>query len=241
MPRIIRAFLTICLFTPAAVRGQSASSTAKAFFQAQTDKQWLEMADFVDSSSLRALRGIADKQIQGLSAMAKPEMRAKMDSMGAIGMAKTMDGLQAMLGQGSMLRFTFARVTDTTELQAMSDRELMGRWFEAKSLGYLLGLSGGMLKGLIATMPPPAGDVMQSTLDTFGSMKMKWEVVGEIAEGDSVAHVAFRIAGLTPPAPTGILTFRASGARWYIRFRNPDDQLGHLAALVMAAMQALQP
>jgi hypothetical protein len=121
--------------------------------------------------------------------MATPEMRAKMDSMGVTGMAKGLEGIQATLGPGSMLRFTFARVNDAAELQAMSDREF----------------------------------------------------VGEIAEGDSVRHVAYRIAGVSPMASTGISTFRASGKRWYIGFTNPDDQLGHMTALGMAALQALQP
>ena len=46
---------------------------------------------------------------------------------------------------------------------------------------------------------------------------------------------------MSPKASTGTSTFRASGKRWYIGFTNPDDQLGHMTALGMAALQALQP
>src|SRR3990170_4439372 len=228
MRRVIRAFLAILLVAPAALRGQSASSTAKAFFQAQTDKRWQAMADFVDSASLKALRGIADRMTLTMSTLSSPEGRARMDSAGVSDMAKALEGLQAMLGgPGSMLRFTFARVTDAAELQAISDRELMGRWFEARSAGYLAGLTtDGMLKGM---------------LDKIESTKLNWEIVGEIAEGDGVSHVVYRVAGMTPQAPTGILTFRASGRRWYIRFASPNEQLGHMATLGTAAQQRWRP
>ena len=158
-------------------------------------------------------------------------------------MAKALEGLQAMLGgPGSMLRFTFARVTDAAELQAISDRELMGRWFEAKSAGYLAGLTtDGMLKGMLDKLPPSAGNEMRAMLDKIESTKLNWEIVGEIAEGDGVSHVVYRVAGMTPQAPTGILTFRASGRRWYIRFASPNEQLGHMATLGTAAQQRWRP
>src|ERR1017187_1618839 len=206
MSRVLRAFFALSLVAPAALCAQSASATAKAFFQAQTAKQWLAMADFVDTTSLRVLRGIADTQVQGMTTMAMPATRARMDSMGASGALKASDAVQAMLGPGSTLRYTFARVTGAAELQAMSDRELMARWFEAKSVASLFGLSGGMMKQMMAMMPQSSSGETQSMLDRAESSSTSWEIVGVISEGDSLAHVAYRVAGITPPAPTAILT-----------------------------------
>ena len=239
MPRTLRAFLMVLVLAPAAARGQSASVAARTFFQAHTDRQWLAMADCVDTSSLKAVRRVADRMISAFSTVAKPEARAKLDSAGATGVLSLMDGIQSIMGPGSMLRFEFARVKDAAELQALSDRELLGRWFEAKSVGYAIGLvSGGMMKAMLDRMPAPAGAELKSALDQAGASPIRWEVVGEIAEGDSVAHVAYRAAGLTPQASTGILTFHSSRGRWYIRFTDPVEQLGHMSALAITAMQA---
>ena len=241
MLRLLRAFIVALALVPAAARCQSASATARAFFQAHTDHQWQAMADFVDSASLRAMREVADKMVASFATMAKPEVRAAMDSAGVGAMANMMSSLQSMMGPGSMLRFMFAHVTDAAELQAMPDRDLMARWFEAKSPGYTMGLaSNDMLKGMIDRMPAAEGSGMRAAMDVAGATPLPWEVVGEIPEGRGVSHVVYRVAGQTPQGATGILTFRATGGRWYIHFTNPDDQLGHMAALALSAMQAAQ-
>ena len=69
-----------------------------------------------------------------------------------------------------------------------------------------------------------------------------WDVVGEFREPDGAAHVIFRLAGKTPPASTGVLTFRpAQDGKWYLTFANTDDQLAPFAGMVLRTMMPTPP
>ena len=225
----------------APLAGQSAAATAKTFFKANTDRQWLAMADLVDSSSQRAMRADADRTAQLFAKMASPAARAMTDSMGAPGFGRMMEGIGSRFGDGSMLRLYYARVTDAAELALLSDREILARWFEAKSPGYLMSIGSGMvIKGMMEKLTPEAGTAMQAGLDSAQAMNIDWDVVGEVAEGESVAHVTYRVAGLAPAAATGVLTFhRVLGGRWRVHFASPNDQLAYMSKLSLDALQRL--
>lgn len=242
MPRILRALVAAALLAPSVATGQSASAAAKAFLQAQTDKQWLTMADLVDTSSLRALRASADRSARTYATAMRPETRSAMDSMGMGGIGKTMEGVQSMFGPGSMLRIEYARVQDAAEIQAMSDRELMARWFEAKSFAYMMNIMmGGMLKPMLDKMPAGANSEMQAEFAKLDSAKTRWEIVGEVNESANVAHVVYRVAGTTPSSPAATLTFQRTGGRWLLHFDSPEGQLTQMAQLGMAAMKPKMP
>ena len=135
----------------------------------------------------------------------------------------------------------FARVKDPAELTSMTDTELMARWFEAKSPGYLTDLGAGMgMQQMMANVSPEAAASMQEGLDKVKAINVKWDVIGELAEGPGVAHVLYRVAGLSPRGPTATLTFQ-SGAdkRWRIHFTSPDGQLAQMASLAVAALQVM--
>lgn len=238
--RFFRMCFAVLVLVPAVVRGQSATASAKAFFQAHGDKQWMAMADLVDSASLRVIRIVANQLTTTLATASSPRVRATMDSAGASGMVAAMDGLRSLLG-GSLLQFSFAHVANADELLALSNRELMSRWFEAKSFAYLGSLmSGTLLKPMMGKLADSANAGIQSAFDAMQNVVIGWEVIGEIAEGDTLRHVAYRVAGSTPRGAAGVLTFvRRPGARWLVTFTNPDDQLGHMAALGNAALQSL--
>jgi hypothetical protein len=241
MSRIATYLLALLAVASPALSAQTASATANGFLQAQSGSQWQAMAEFVDSSSLHVLRGVSDKLAASLAAAQRPEVRAAMDSMGGSAMGQAIGGLQAMFG-GSMLQTIFAHVTSADSLRAMSDRELMARWFEAKSFAYATELMmSTMFKGLMDKLPAGASAEMQTEMDKVRSQTTAWQVIGEILEGDTVAHVAYRIAGQTPEGASGVLTLRKSSGTWYVHFTDPDDQLAAMATLGMKAMQAKIP
>jgi hypothetical protein len=234
MRTIIAAIFCSTLLVHSEVSAQSASVAARQFFQAYTDKQWFMMAGVVDSTSLVALRGMGETMVRNFAAASRPAAKAAMDSTG---MAKTMEGLQAMFGGGSMLRLMFANVTDEAQFKALSDRELMARWFEAKSLAYLTTvMAGGMLGGMMDKVPGSAVEI-RSEMDRMAQQRQAWQVVGEIMEGDSIAHVTYRVVGEEASA-AGVLTFKASRGVWKIHFTSPDDQLVPMTQLAMRAAQA---
>lgn len=217
---------------------QTPLQAAKDFLQAHTDQQWSTMASFVDSASLRALRATADRMAAMLAVASSPAARAAADSMRAPELARAMEGIQSMFGGASMLQLMFARVPDTVALKALSDRELMARWFEAKSIGYVSEIASASMS---QRMSERAGRSVQRAYDRLGALRLPWEVIGSAVEGDSIAHVVYRLAGRNPPAATGVLTFRSTNGRWLIRFTNPDDQLAALNALVLRAVQDTPP
>ena len=242
MSRISVRLAVLVLLAVSPLSAQTASARARAFFQAHTDTQWVAMADFVDSASLHAMRGVADTLVGRAELTSNPDfLRATADSAGLGGLGQMLSGFQSMFG-ASLLGTTFARVSSADELRAMSDRELMARWFEAKSFSYATSMvMGTMFKGLMDNLPGAAATDLQAALSGVTSTPIAWQVIGEIAEGDSVSHVAYRVAGQTPTGPIGVLSFKKSAGKWYIHFTDPDDQLAQMSALAMSAIQARLP
>ncbi len=239
MSRFVRAIIALSLGASAA-QAQSATASAQAFFQAQSSKQWMVMATLVDSSSMHAVRAAGETMIQQMSFATSPEAKAMMDSMGAPGASKMIEGLRSMMGPGSIVRMMFARVQDPAELTQMTDTELMARWFEAKSPGYLTQMGGGLgMSQMLANAPPEAVAAMQEGFDKVAGTITKWDVIGELPEGPTVAHVMYRVAGQSPRGATAVLTFeRGADKRWRIHFTSPDEQMAQMNALAMAAMKA---
>jgi hypothetical protein len=220
------------------MNAQAASAVARAFLQANTDRRWDAMADLVDAASLRALRTIAETRASTFSTADRPETRASLDSMGMTNLTRGMDGMRGMLGGASLLSFMFAGVNDAEQVRALSDHDLMARWFEAKSPGYLARLtSESLMKGMLDRLPPDRAAEVRAGFDSLQSRRIAWEVVGEVREGPGVAHVTYRAAGRTPPSATAVLTLQASGSKWYVHFTDPDDQLAQMATFATRAMR----
>lgn len=237
MTRRFRSVVAILSLVPAALSAQGAAAAAKAFFGAQSDKNWLGMADLVDSSSLRAVRDQAMKISATFATMAKPETKAILDSLGVSNMSRAVEGIQGMFGGTPLLAMSFARVKDGAEFAAMTDREIMARWFEAKSPGYLTTvMSGGMFKGMLENFPGGAAAEVKSAMAGIVSTPINWDVVGEIADGPGVSHVIYRAGGGSPAQPTSVLTFHMSGGQWRVWFMSPDDQLADLAQHALRAV-----
>jgi hypothetical protein len=228
---------TLFVLLPAAVGAQGASEAARAFLGAHSSNQWAEMARLVDSASLAVVRaeGIRTLRIMETVQNYQPTVP---DTGAAAGLRRMLEGARSMMGT-NMLEMTFANVRTEQEMNALSDLELMARWFEAKSPEYLRRRGMGMMESMLpAEARAAAQDAMASTVVSMP----QWEVVGEFREPDSAAHVIFRIAGKTPRASTGVLTFRrAQGGKWCLTFGNTDDQLAPLAAMVLRTMMPTVP
>lgn len=89
-------------------------------------------------------------------------------------------------------------------------------------------------------MPPDAKRELDSVTAAMSGIVIDWAIVGEVAEGNSLAHVTYRAAGFTPAATTGVLTFKLSGGRWRVQVNSLEDgeQLTVMSELEALALQA---
>jgi hypothetical protein len=220
--------IALLILAPSLVGAQTASAAAKAFLQAHTEGKWDVMAELIDSTSIRSVRVVAQRL---LTQMAMIESSPSRDAADSTGLGSLLQGVRSMMGNFNVLQMTFARVMNDAQVNTLSDRELMARWLEAKSPGYSAELTARMMQSMMRSMPPGSEDEVNAALEAMGSKTVAWEVVGEVLEGDTLAHVTYRVAGRTTPAPTGVLTFARTGGRWLVHFASPDDQLTTMSTL----------
>jgi len=180
----------------------------------------------------QALRGVADNLVASFSLL--DPAKARKDSTGADPMAGMRQSLQGLLGS-NMLSMMFARVENETALRALSNRDLMTRWFEAKSNDYLSEMGAGITNRLVVNRE--FQEQAQSGIEKMRSMRFRWEILGEIADGGNTTHIVYRLAD-DLPGEAGVLTFQKSGERWYIHFVDPNIQLGTMAGFALRAAQA---
>ena len=233
-----RALAAMLFVLPTAAAGaQDASEAARAFLGAHSRSQWVEMARLVDSASLAVVRAEAIRLLRTMQALPSYQPSAS-DTGAATGFRRMVEGVMSMTG--SMLEMSFANVRTEQEMNALSDLELMARWFEAKSPEYL---RKGMGRELMAAiMPAETRSAAQEAMTSAVLQMPQWDVVGEFREPDGAAHVIFRVAGKTPRASTGVLTFRqAQDRNWYLTFGNTEDQLAPFAAMVLRTMMPTLP
>jgi len=236
MRRTLVAMLLV--LPPAAAGAQGASEAARAFLRAHSSSQWAEMARLVDSASQAVVRAEATRTLRTMAALPRYQPPAS-DTGAATGFRRVVEGAMSMTG--SMLEMTFANVRTEQEMNALSNLELMARWFEAKSPEYLL-RSGMVRDMMLAFMSADSLSVAKAAMTSAVPALPQWEVVGEFRERDGAAHVIYRVAGKTPRAGTGVLTFRrARDRKWYLTFENTDDQLAPFAAMVPRAMMGAVP
>ena len=227
----------LCLLAPAAAGAQGASEAARSFLRAHSSSQWAEMARLVDSASLAVVRAEA---IRTLRMMEKVQnFRPPTDTGAAAGLQRMFEGAKSLIG-GNMLAVTFANVRTEQEMNALSDGELMARWFEAKSPDYMRRIGMGALQSMFGSISAEARAAAEAAMPALSMPQ--WDVVGEFREPDGAGHVIFRLAGKTPPSSTGVLTFRpAKDGKWYLTFANTEDQLAAFAGMVMRTMIATPP
>ena len=228
----------LCLLAPATAGAQGASEAARAFLGAHTSGQWAEMARLVDSASLVVVRAEATRTLRLMETV--QNYRAPADTGAAAGLQRMFEGAKSLIG-GNMLAVIFANVRTEQEVNALSDRELMARWFEAKGPDYMRRMGMGVVESMLGSIPVEKRAAAEAAMAAAMSMP-QWDVVGEFREGDGAGHVVFRIAGKTPPAGTGVLTFRpARDGKWYLTFATTEDQLAAFAGMVMRTMIPTPP
>jgi hypothetical protein len=244
---VLRSFLEVlmrrslvamlCLLAPAGVGAQGASEAARAFLGAHTSGQWADMARLVDSAALVVVRAEA---IRTLRMMEKVQnFRPPADTGAAAGLQRMFEGAKSLIG-GNMLAVTFANVRTEQDVNALSDLELMARWFEAKGPDYMRQIGMGALESMLGSISAEARSAAEAAMPTPSIPR--WDVVGEFRESDGASHVVFRLAGKTPPASTGVLTFRpAQDGKWYLTFARTDDQLAAFAGMALRTMMPSPP
>ena len=218
---------------PTLASPQDATTAARAFFEARARRDWPAMVHFVDSAGVATVRGRAREGIELVRTYDAEAMRAQLAAVGAEAPLKVLEASREMVGGGSLLRTAFAGVTDTLVLQGLSDSALVARWLEAKDPSYLTGLLfDGMLAGILA-LAPDGGVQPRQELEAEMRTPVDWSVVGVVEEPlpRALAHVTYR---MTAGGPTGVLTFRRLGARWYL-WLDGEEQLDAVGRLEMAA------
>ena len=234
-----RLVAMLCVLLPAAAEAQGASEAARAFLGAHSSSRWAEMARLVDSASLAVVRAEAVRTLRSMEIVQSMQPPAT-DTGAAAGFRRMLEGMKSMTGN-NLLAMTFANVSSEQEMNALSDRELMARWFEAKGPEYLRrrGMMGAMLASF--SLSEEARSAAEAEMASAVVMP-KWEVVGEFREPDGSGHAIFRAAGKTPPASTGVLTFRpAQDGKWYLTFSGTDDQLSVFAGMALRSMFPTSP
>jgi len=235
MRRTLVAMLYLLL--PAVAGAQGASEAARAFLSAHSGSKWADMARLVDSASLAVVRAEGVRTLRIMERV--QDFRPPADTGAAAGLQRMLEGAKSMIG-GNMLAMTFANVKTEQEMNALSDRELMARWFEAKSPEYLRQIGMGAMASMLGSLSAEARAAAEAAMPAVNMPH--WDVVGEFREPDGAAHVIFRLAGKTPPASTGVLTFRpAQDGKWYLTFANTDDQLAPFAAMVLRTLTPTPP
>ena len=220
-------------FLPADAPAQGAADAARSFLERRARHDWLAMAEFADSAGLMAIRAVANRAIEQMTMLARPEVRQQLESARADAPLRLLDATTSMVGGGSLLRLTFAGVTDTATLRALSDRALVARWFEAKDPSYLTSIMmNGMLSGIIAQAAD--GDRLRAEVDSVMRVPVGYEVVGVVEERTTrpTSHVIYRMA---VGGPTGVLSLRQDAGRWYLASLERAEQMDQLAKLDMAA------
>ena len=96
-------------------------------------------------------------------------------------------------------------------------------------------MGAGIANGLAVNRE--AQEQLLNSTENMRSMRFRWEILGEIADGANTTHVVYRLAD-DLPGEAGVLTFQKSGERWYIHFVDPNVQLGTMAGFAMRAAQA---
>ena len=228
----------LCLLLPAAAGAQGASEAARAFLGAHTSGQWAEMARLVDSASLAVVRAEAIRTLRLMETV--QNYRAPADTGAGAGLQRMFEGAKSLIG-GNMLAVSFANVRTEQEVNALSDRELMARWFEAKGPDYVRRMGMGVVESMLGSIPAESRAAAEAAMAAATSMP-QWDVVGEFRESDGAGHVVFRLAGKTPPASTGVLTFRpAQDGKWYLTFATTEDQLAAFAGMALRTMVPTPP
>ena len=230
-----RLVATLCLLLPAAGGAQGASETARAFLNAHSTSQWADMARFVDSSSMAVVRAEAVRMLRGLDAVQNSQSSGN-DTGATAGFRRMLEGMKSLTGD-NMLAMYFANVRTEQEMNALSDRELMARWFEAKSPAYLRQMSAGTMRAMLGSLQPEAREAAEAAMASSMPTMPTWDVVGEVREPGAASHVIYRVAGKTPLSTTSVLTFRPEkDGKWYLTFSGTDDQLASMAGMTLRAM-----
>ena len=220
------------LVFPMAVRGQGGPAAARSFLAAHSRGDWAAMAAQVDSPSLAVVRAEATRLVESISQARGFSNRMRADSARAPAMLQMMQGLESTLGP-NLIAVTFARVDSAPDLAVLSDRELMSRWFEAKSPANMMRMGRAMVGGIV---PPEAIGAMDSAMAAMAAKPIPWEVVGELTDQAGQSHVIYRAGGETPGA-TSVLTFkRTPRGTWLLSFSRTDDQLATFASYTMRAL-----
>ena len=236
--------LTVLMLLPAALSAQGASAMAREFFAAHTRQDFTAMTSMLDTTAFALVREKANEIIGQIE-----ERSAQMNSGDPARSAMLRPMLDRLMT--TMITADFARVNSAEELKKLTDRELMERWLEAKGGRYQMSNVGNVLGGFAGLaglmggggggggLSPEAQRGLDSMATLVASIKLEWQVVGETSEG-AVAHVTYRVAGMTPAAPTAVLTFRNSGGRWRVQVNSLEDgdQLGVMSGLEMMALEA---
>jgi hypothetical protein len=232
----------IMISLPANLEAQGASAAAREFFAAHAKQDFVAMANLIDTSVNRLVRAKANEVIEQVE-----ERTAQMNRGDPVRMSALMPMMEKLMT--SMLGAEFARTKSADELKQLSDSDLLARWLEAKSARYQVGNAGNIIGGLaglsdmvgLSSGGGAAG--AQRELDSMAvavaNVRLDWQVLGEVADGNTTVPVTYRVAGMTPAATSGALTFRRSGTQWkvFVNSLEDDDQLSTLAGLEMAAVQ----
>ena len=231
----------LCFLLPAAAGAQGASEAARAFLGAHSSSRWAEMARLVDSSSLAVVRAEAIRMLRIMETLQRDQQPATPDTGAAAGFQRMVQGLKSMSGR-NILAMNFANVNTEQEMKALSDLELMSRWFEAKSPEFLRRIGMGTMEAMLGSLSAEARAALEAAMASDVVSMPQWDVVGEFREPEGAGHVVFRLAGKTPPASTGVLTFRPTqDGKWFLTFARTDDQLAAFAGMALRTITPTVP
>ena len=199
--KLIPAVAFTILTLAARVNGQavavSPSDAARSFFNMLDAKHWTDAAAMVDSASASAIRE-DDLAMMIAWAQHRAELERIMRRKGSGGLAGgfSSDGhvnptLLAKYGSAPIRGFGGAPTL--AAVAALSPREFVADVFALR-------------------------DTMFNTSSAARQERFTYQIVGEVIEADTIAHVLYRVGGTRVHAPdplqVSVLRFRRRGDRW---------------------------
>jgi hypothetical protein len=212
---LLVAASTLASSAPAQSPDRSPSTAAAQFFAALNDHRSADAAAMVDSTDVEILRNAHLSMLIAGAKYRADQAHQRRDGSGGMS-GYSSDGLihpEMIARYGSSPIRGFGSATTLAEVAALDPREFLARALAASAA--MLDSSGA---------EKPAGVIRT--------------VLGQVLEGDSVAHIVYRTSGagvrFTDPLHAELLRLRRHGGSWWIDLTVMDNQIMSGVLLWMA-------